>query len=147
MIQLSTKSRYATRIMVYLAVRYDNGAIPAQEIAEEESLSVDYTEQILAKLKAAGLVVSRRGARGGFRLASAPEKVTIADIISAVDGPPMLTPCLSSSCERKPTCATRLVWEEANEALTGVFARKTLRELADSAIQMAQQRIVPEYQI
>ncbi len=129
MMKLSTKGRYATRIMLYLAVH--SGGVPSrkQEIAESESISADYVEQILIRLKAAGLVVSHRGAKGGFALARPAGDVTVADILLATEGPMTMVPCAAEGCLRATGCVTREIWQEAQDALECMFRGKTLASL------------------
>jgi len=132
MIKLSTKVRYATRIVVYLAMRDEKHPARKQEIAEAEDISSDYVEQILIKLKTLGLVRSHRGTKGGFVLARDPRKIKVADVIKAVDGSIAIAPCISEKCDRIPFCPTRSVWERANEALVTIFSEATIGELAEA---------------
>jgi len=119
--------------MVFLAAA--DGTRPArkQEIAEGEGISADYVEQILVKLKVAGLVESRRGANGGFLLARDPASITVADVLLATEGPVDLVPCLGSDCERISECVTRGVWARASEALEQIFGNTTMAQLAREA--------------
>jgi Rrf2 family protein len=146
MLRLSTKGRYATRIMVHLAL--NDGSVPArkQDIARAEGISSDYIEQILMKLKTAGLVASHRGARGGFSLARNAKDITLVEVLEATEGPLSFAPCVEDACERATVCATRSVWREANEALHRIFASKTLAALAKDARQM-QSKCAPNFQI
>jgi len=131
MIKLSTKVRYATRIVVYLAMRDEKHPARKQEIAEAENISSDYVEQILIKLKTLGLVRSHRGTKGGFVLALDPRKITVADVIRSVDGSISIAPCMNEKCDRIPFCPTRQVWEKANAALVNLFSEATIGELAE----------------
>jgi Rrf2 family iron-sulfur cluster assembly transcriptional regulator len=130
MIKLSTKVRYATRIVVYLAMRDEKHPARKQEIAEAEDISGDYVEQILIKLKTLGLVRSHRGTKGGFVLARDPNKITVADVIKSVDGSIAIAPCVNEKCARISFCPTRPVWEKANAALVSIFSEATIGELA-----------------
>lgn len=130
MLRLSTKGRYAARIMVCLAVAGDGATVKKQDIADSEHISSDYVEQILISLKLAGLVSSVRGARGGFTLTRPAHAITIAQVLEATEGPLCLVPCVDDACGRSPECPTRDVWQEANSALREVFARRTIAELA-----------------
>jgi Rrf2 family protein len=131
MIRLSTKGRYAVRIMVYLAARKGETPTRRQEIAESEGITPDYAVQILMRLKTAGLVEGRRGARGGFVLAADPARVTVADVLRAAEGDIRLVDCdRDTECDRKATCVTRPVWERADRALREVFAGFTIGDLA-----------------
>ncbi|OGV61235.1 MAG: hypothetical protein A2283_07190 [Lentisphaerae bacterium RIFOXYA12_FULL_48_11] len=131
MIKLSTKVRYAARIAVYLAMRNEKHPARKQEIAEAEEISGDYVEQILIKLKTSGLVRSHRGTKGGFVLARDPYKMTVADVVSAVDGPIAIAPCTNDKCGRVNSCPTRTVWEKANTALVNIFSEYTIGTLAE----------------
>ena len=133
MLRLSTKARYATRIMVYMAQKDPRELAPRQEIANAEGISPDYVEQILIKLKAAGMITSHRGARGGFSIADGAEKSSVADILQAVEGPISLVPCTDEKCTRVSICVTRMVWERATEALKDVFMQTTIEDIAKQA--------------
>ena len=134
MLSLSTKGRYATRIITRLAL-FDNNTRPARkkEIADAEAVSEDYTEQILVRLKAAGLVASHRGTKGGFSLARTPEKITVTDVLNAMDGPLHIVPCMTEPCERATECITRDLWHAAERALLTVFSGTTVADLANRA--------------
>ncbi len=133
MIDLSTKSRYATRILVCMASHDSATPVRKREIAESEGISADYVEQLLLKMRARGLVRSARGAKGGFVLARAARAITVKDVVEAAEGPIALAPCRSSDCERASECVTRGVWQEAQTALTGVLASVTIGDLAEQA--------------
>ena len=133
MIVLGTKVRYATRMMVFLAARKDNGVVKRQEIAQNEDISVDYVEQLLIKLKAAGFVRSHRGAKGGYSMARDPASITVADIIHAMEGRIDLVPCMDEDCAKAEECVTRPIWKEAAEAMMKVFRNVTIAELASQA--------------
>ena len=147
MMTLSTKGRYATRMLTYMAARADSRPATKQEIADNEALSADYAEQILLKLKAAGLVRSHRGKAGGFSLAEAPEKMTVARVLRITEGPLCLVPCVENNdCERAPTCPTRPLWEEATRALDKVFSGTTIADLARERLRLQAMR-APAYEI
>ncbi len=134
--KLSTKGRYATRIMVCLAMKDSTIPRRKQEIAESEGISADYVEQILIRLKAGGLVVSHRGARGGFTLARDPRKITVTDVLQASEGPLSLVPCSQENCERETACVTHAIWRNAEVALSAVFDGNTIADLAEKALGM-----------
>ena len=132
MITIGTKGRYAARIMTYLALHRQKEVIKRRDIADAECISIDYVEQILIKLKAAGLVRSFRGARGGYAIASDPENITVADIIQVMEGNVELVPCLKSKCSRLDECVTRPVWQKAAEAMMNVFRQVTIADMVAS---------------
>ena len=131
MLKLSTKGRYAVRIMVYLAARDDQGPARKQDIAEAEGISPDYVEQILIRLRAGGLVQSHRGARGGFTLACDPQQTSVLDVLEATEGPLQIAPCVREGCDHMTRCAVQGVWSEAAESLRQVFSGALLSALAD----------------
>jgi len=134
--KISTKGRYATRIMVFLALNSADRPARKHEIAESEGIPADYVEQILSKLKTTGLVKSRRGARGGFQLGRDPRDITVADVLASTEGPLSLAPCVEESCDRVTKCVARPIWLEASNKLWSVFSNKTIACLAQQAKQM-----------
>ena len=92
--RLSTKGRYATRLLLAMSRSTDGKPIRKQSLAEVESISVDYVAQILVLLKRAGLVESIRGKYGGFRLARPPAEISVWQILVAADEALKLAPCL-----------------------------------------------------
>jgi len=136
MLKISTKGRYATRIMVYLALRDGDGPARKREIAESEGIADDYVEQLLSRLRTAGLVKSRRGAQGGFLLGRDPGEITVYDVLACTEGTVSLVACIEEGCDRAPNCVTRPVWQEANDALLAIFSRETIAGLARQANQI-----------
>ncbi len=134
MVGLTTKGRYATRLLVYLAARQDAVPVKKQVIAESEGITPDYVEQILIRLKAAGLVRSYRGKEGGFTLAVDPRTLTVARVLEAMEGKMSIVACLeNNSCDRAASCSTRALWGKADQALKQVFTKTTIGELAAAA--------------
>jgi len=131
MLKLSSKGRYAVRIMVYLAARDQESPARKQDIAESEQISADYVEQILIRLRAGGLVISHRGARGGFTLSRDAKSISVMDVLVATEGPLQLAPCCEHACDRSICCAAQQVWDEAAACLRDVFGRKMIADLAD----------------
>ena len=145
--KLSTRGRYAARIMVFLASRGNSTPVRKQDITEAEGISSDYAEQLLMKLKTGGLVASHRGVRGGFSLARSADKITLLDVLEASEGPLTLVPCLSEQeCRRVSVCVTRRVWEQAGFALKAVLSARTLADLAKEAEQLRSE-MAPSYHI
>ncbi len=133
MMTLSTKGRYAARIMVYLAIRQGTGPVTKYQIAEAEELSADYIEQIMVRLKAAGLVLSHRGRKGGFTIGKDPAKISLGDVLSAVEGSIRPVPCLDTYCKREASCPTRPVWEKAVALLEDLFGQTTIAGMAEQS--------------
>jgi len=131
MMTISTRGRYATRMMVQLASVYPDGSLTKYQIAENEAISPGYVQQLTMALRLAGLVVSVRGREGGFKLARAPETITVSDILKAVEGEIMPAPCRTPGhCLRADSCPTRPVWDRAAVLLENLFSSTTVADLA-----------------
>ena len=98
MMTISTKGRYACRIMVLLTTRASGGPVTKHDIAETEAISPDYVQQIMMRLKAAGLVRSHRGRGGGFSVARDPETISISDVLVAMEGRVAPATCGEPEC-------------------------------------------------
>jgi Rrf2 family protein len=130
MMTISTRGRYASRIMVLLASEPQLRPITKYQIADAEAITPGYVQQLTMALRTAGLVNSHRGRDGGFSLARPPETITVADVLKAVEGEVMPAPCRSTGhCERAATCPTRPLWERAAQLLDDLFAGTTIADL------------------
>ena len=132
--KISTKGRYALRLMVDLAEHKDNGFIALKDVAKRQNISKKYLEQIVPVLNGAGLLATNRGIRGGYRLAKEPKEYTVGDILRITEGSIAPVSCLDSEinlCERKNFCQTLYVWEGlykvVNEYLDGI----TVQDIVD----------------
>jgi Rrf2 family protein len=132
MMAISTRGRYATRIMVLLASRPDREPMTKYEIGEAEAISPAYVQQLLMALRLAGLARSHRGRAGGFSLARPAESISVLEVLQAVEGELMPAPCANTgSCERSETCPTRPLWLSATNLLTDLFQRTTVEDLTN----------------
>ncbi len=121
--------------MVQLGRRFGGGPASLAEIAGEEELPRPYLEPLAMALREAGLVVSRRGARGGYELARAPEAIAMADVLRALEGPiaPMI--CASESeaathvCDRTSRCTVNVLWLRIRDAITDTLDSISLADL------------------
>lgn len=135
--RISTRGRYGTRAMLALASRHNVRLVRANEIADEEGISLKYLESILSALKAAELVHSERGKHGGYRLAKPPAEIDLYSILSPLEGSLDFVHCTDSfrSCKRFDVCVTRRVWADLQEAtdriLKGTSLEDLLKRLAD----------------
>lgn len=127
--KLSTKGRYATRILLCISRLQGEQPVAKKRISEQEGISTDYIEQIIVPLKNAGLVTSVRGLRGGFRLAKDASAISVYDILAASEGDINLVNCLAEGCSRSDTCVVRRVWQGASDVLRDYFSKITLQEL------------------
>ena len=127
--KISTRGDYAARALLSLALHGSERPTSVKEIAERTGLPQPYLEQILLAVKGAGLVRSKRGVGGGYVLARAPEEITLADILAAVDGP--LTTLLGEHDHCEGHCILQEVWVGVSEETRQILERFTLAELAD----------------
>jgi Rrf2 family protein len=129
--KLSTKVRYGTRAMLDLACHYGTGPVLLKDISKRQEISLKYLDRILSSLRAAGLVKTSRGARGGFVLNHPPSEVTLKQIVEILEGPLALVECLSNKnfCHRINSCVTHDIWLELSKALEGVLKTTTLEDL------------------
>jgi Rrf2 family iron-sulfur cluster assembly transcriptional regulator len=127
--KISTRGDYAARALLSLALHGSERPTSVKEIAERTGLPQPYLEQILLAVKGAGLVRSKRGVGGGYVLARAPEEITLADILAAVDGPLITLLGEHDHCEGH--CILQEVWVGVSEETRQILERFTLAELAD----------------
>jgi len=129
--KLSTKGRYAVRAMLDLALHYGEGPILLRDVARREHISERYLEQIILSLKAAGLVNSTRGARGGFMLTKPPSQIRLIEVMQVSEGSMAPVECVSDPnvCSRSSLCVTRDIWSEMTEAMSGILESTTLQDL------------------
>jgi Rrf2 family protein len=134
---LSSKAKYALRATVFLSEKHrDETWALASDIAEAEEIPKKFLEAILVELRDHGIVDSRRGRYGGYRLAHPPSRISVGDIIRIIDGPLALTPCSSrtqygacADCVDPVLCALRPVLQEARDAVAGVLDSRTVAQL------------------
>lgn len=128
---ISTKGRYALRIMLDLA-NHSKEKVKLKEIASRQEISEKYMEQIIAVLNKAGYVRSTRGAQGGYQLVKAPEEYTVGMILRLTEGSLAPVECLSESalpCEREGKCAAVELYRRIYDAVNGVIDTTTLQDL------------------
>jgi Rrf2 family transcriptional regulator, iron-sulfur cluster assembly transcription factor len=136
--KLSTRSRYGTRLMLDMAQHFNEGPIQLGDIAKRQDVSVKYLEQIIIPLKKAHYIESVRGPKGGHILTKAPAEITVAEIVAVLEDGVNLVECVDqpSVCERAPACPTRLLWQEASEAMFDKLKAVTLADLVERAKTM-----------
>jgi Rrf2 family transcriptional regulator, cysteine metabolism repressor len=147
----STKAEYGVRVMVELARRAgEEGGDPVSlaEIAAHDGLPLAYLEHLVARLRKAGLVDSRRGSRGGYLLARRPAEITMAEVVEALEGSIAPIECISESsdgsivCSRESSldhvCPTKLLWTRVRLSIVSTLRQTTLADLLVSPAQLAQ---------
>ena len=129
--RISTKGRYAIRLMLDLAIHGNGDPIRLKDVALRQSVSEKYLEQIISVLHEAGYVRSIRGPQGGYRLAKDPSEYTTGMILRLTEGALSPVDCIGESglCERQENCATRLLWQKLDDAINSVVDHVTLQDL------------------
>lgn len=129
--KLTTKGRYAVTAMLDLAIHYDQGAVTLAEIAGRQGISLSYLEQLFARLRRNGLVDSVRGPGGGYNLAQAPDKISVAQIIIAINENIDATRCGGDrNCHGEERCLTHHLWESLSNRIYEFLNGITLGDLA-----------------
>ena len=129
--KISTKGRYALRLMVDLALSGQGQPISLKDVAQRQQLSDKYLEQIVTPLSRAGLVRSVRGAGGGYLLPRRPEEYTVGEILRPLEGDLAPVECATDAqfCERSGQCVTVELWQQIHRAVSEVVDRTTLADL------------------
>lgn len=133
--KLSAKSRYASRILLDLALHNEGRPQRVSDISERTGITVPFIEQIIKPLKQAGMVASKRGASGGHQLNLPPERITLGEIVRLMEGSVELSACLSDSalCDRSAVCLTRVAWQRGTDAMLRELDAISLAELVAGA--------------
>lgn len=132
--KISTKGRYALRLMLDIAMNDKERPVRIKEVAERQEVSDKYLEQIVSVLNKAGYVRSIRGPQGGYRLTREPEEYVVGDILRLTEGSLAPVSCLEypdATCEREDECATLELWKRLDEAIKGVIDHVTLEDLIE----------------
>ena len=132
--KVSTKGRYGLRAMMDLAASQGEGKpVFLSDIARRQGISEKYLEHIFSSLRAAGLVTTVRGRKGGFLLAKAPSEITASSIITSLEGPCVLVDCVSKpkTCNKSEDCAARDIWSLLGRKIEEVLSGFTLEQLVD----------------
>ncbi len=132
--KVSTRGEYGVRAMVALARHYGDGPLSITEIAKESSVPPAYLEQLIAPLRRAGLVESKRGAHGGYVLGRSPAEVRVGDVYRVMEGPVAPMDCVSEeeadqTCPLIDGCETRPVWLKVRDSIVDALDSTTLADL------------------
>jgi len=134
--KLSTRTRYGLRAILELAQNQGIEPLQVKVIAQRQTISIKYLEQLMAMLKSAGLVRSIRGSKGGYTLAKPANQIKLSDVFRCLEGPFAITvECLDNEdyCARVADCVTRQVWAQVQDAIMNVLESMTLKDLVDRA--------------
>ena len=129
---VSTKGRYALRVLVDLARHQGEGRVPLKEVAERQGISEKYLENILAVLVRSDMLSGMRGKGGGYRLTRAPESYTVGEVLRLTEGTIAPVSCLENGCEtcaRVQGCPTHPLWMELDRRISGYLDNVTVADL------------------
>jgi Rrf2 family protein len=140
--KVSSRGEYGLRALIDLAQHYGQGPIPCADIAERQSIPLNYLNQLLIPLRDAGLIRSTRGPNGGHELARPPGEITVSAALEVLEGsrsagtglPTCLTIPRSAGCELAIDCRLRGIWEEVRAATERILGSKTLLDLCPKVI-------------
>ncbi len=130
--KISTKGRYALRLMLDLASNDSGTPIRLKDVAKRQGISEKYLEQIISILNKAGFVKSVRGPQGGYSLSRTPADYTVGMILRLTEGSLCPVDCAAEengSCDREDTCVTRMLWKKLDDAISSVVDHVSLEEL------------------
>ncbi len=147
--KLSLRGEYALRALLVLGLKYGDAVVRIQTISEHQNIPKRFLEQILNDLKSAGIVQSRRGVAGGYRLARPPQEITLAAVVRHVEGALAPVSCVSErfyekcSCPDESRCAIRSVMKEIREAVVRIAERVTVAEMCERWHKLQQEPLNP----
>ncbi len=131
---ISTRGRYALRVLIDLAEHTDGGYVPMKDIAERQGISLKYLERIIPVLTKNGIVEGLQGKGGGYRLVKSLEECKIGDILRLTEGnlaPVACLECGASPCERTSECRTYPMWVEFYQMINDFFDHRTLADMVE----------------
>lgn len=133
--KISTKGRYALRLMIYIATHSNGKPVSIKDIAKNEDISDKYLEQIISILNSGGLVRSVRGPQGGYLLRKAPENITVGMVLRLTEGTLAPVSCVEEdapACSRESICSTYGLWRNLYDAICGVVDTTTIADLCSN---------------
>ena len=133
--KLSTKGRYGLRALIDLTLYSENETVSIQSIARRQNISDSYLEQLMRKLRSAGLIVSVRGAQGGYKLARPANEISVGDVLRALEGSLEAVTCggEDNSCQGADLCVTKFVWERINSSIRDTVDSIKLSQLVEES--------------
>lgn len=133
MFKLSKKADYGLIAVKHLALHRNEHACSANEIAEEYGISATLMAKVLQKLAHRSLVIAKHGSSGGYQLAKAPDQISALDVISAIDGPVLITSCVTShgNCDATEKCSVREPLRRVNESILNVLSTVTISQMSE----------------
>jgi len=143
--KLSTKGRYGLRAVIDLAMNCENEAVALSSIAERQHISMSYLEQLIPKLRRAGIVNSIRGAQGGYVLAKPASEISVGDILRALEGDLHPVDCsevngTGEPCTGSDMCVTKHVWKKISDSINQAVDSLMLSDLVEESLTLKEQR-------
>ncbi len=141
--KLSTKGKYGLRAMIDLALHSEQEAVSISSISARQGISESYLEQLVSRLKKAGLVKSLRGAQGGYQLARPSAGISVGDILRALEGNLDAVECSAfndEGCEGADLCVAKYVWQRINESIAQTVDEMMLDQLVEESRKAQQNR-------
>ena len=138
--KISTKGRYALRMLLDLAEHQNDGFIALKDIAERQGISKKYLEQIVAILNRSDMLQTNRGFQGGYKLARTPDKYTVGEILRLTEGDLAPVACLAHgtlNCDRSTVCATLPVWRGLDRVINEYLDGITLQDIVEQAQELS----------
>ena len=132
--KISTKGRYALRMLIDLAEHQNRGFVALKDIADRQNISKKYLEQIIPILNKSDILKTTRGSQGGYMLSKSPDKYTVGEILRLTEGSLAPVDCLNQDpiqCERSSECATLPVWQGLNRVINEYLDGITLQDILD----------------
>jgi Rrf2 family protein len=136
--KFSTKGTYGLRAVVELAARYGDGPVSLAAVATEQGISEAYLEQLMRSLKHAGIVKTTRGKAGGYLLTKEPSKISVLEVLRALEGSTDIVDCVGSDanpCENACTCSARPLFLKLQSRINAVLLETTIGELTEDHIE------------
>lgn len=136
---ISTRGRYALRVLLDLAEHYGKGFVPMKEVSERQELSLKYLERIMPSLTGGGLVEGVHGKGGGYRLVKSPSEYTVGEILRLTEGnlaPVACLECNAEMCGRADTCLTLPMWRDFHRVINEYFDGITIADLQNGKLKL-----------
>ena len=129
--KLTTRSRYATRMLLDIAMNEEDGPVSIKDVAMRQEISIKYLEKLMRDLKKEGYLTSKLGAHGGYQLARNPSRILLGELVQALEKNEPCYGCdeIHSTCPRIHVCLTRTMWEEASKAMYNKLNQFSLADL------------------
>ena len=137
---ISTRGRYALRVLIDLADQDTASPVPLRDIAKRQDISEKYLQHIAKQLVDQGLLIGTSGKGGGYLMARPPEECTVADVLAATEGslaPVACLACETVDCTRQDSCKTLPMWQKYNTMTRDYFSSVTIADLAKGSIELA----------